>query len=62
MPLPVGAGVVEVSPEEADALYAAVQRLTLRQLLALWRWITLEVYGRLSREALPEMDAPGRLR
>lgn len=51
-----------MTPEEADVLYATVQRLTLRQLLALWRWITLEVYGRLNREALPEMDVPGRPR
>lgn len=36
-----------MTPQEADKLYEQVQRLTLSQLLALWRWICFEIAGRL---------------
>lgn len=41
-----------MTPEEADVLYAQVQRLTLAQLFALWRWIYLEIAGRIQRMGL----------
>jgi hypothetical protein len=36
-----------MTPEEADILYQQVQRLTIKQLFALWHWIYLEIAGRL---------------
>jgi len=38
-----------MTPEDADRLYEHVQRLTLAQLFLLWRWIYLEIAGRLQR-------------
>ena len=38
-----------MTPEDADRLYAHVQRMTLAQLFALWRWIYLEISGRIAR-------------
>jgi hypothetical protein len=41
-----------MTPEEADMLYVQVQRLTLSQLFALWRWIYVEIAGRLQKAGL----------
>lgn len=41
-----------MTPEEADRLYDQVQRLTLKQLFALWRWIYLEIAGRMDKAGL----------
>jgi len=42
-----------VSSEEADMLYDHVQHLTLKQLFLLWRWIYLEIAGRISKGEMP---------
>lgn len=38
-----------MTPDETDTLYSQVQRLTLKQLFLLWRWIYLEIGGRMTK-------------
>lgn len=38
-----------MTPADADQLYQWVQGLSLKQLFALWRWIYLEIAGRIER-------------
>lgn len=39
--------VKPISAEEADQLWAQVQAMTFEQLRLLWRWVTMEMGGRI---------------